>query len=158
MIDVDPILQFWGLDSLCVVLLVRQWWPHQGEEDRQHEQTVEQAEHHNTWEHLKLKLVKFMSYCLRLTRNRFGTKKIWWYYDARLKIFNINVSFDKNLLFTLKKVRNTYELLKATKLKARKVENPPLKTAVPIVLRVSWVLSFLFPFLVMMYVTPIWAE
>ena len=61
-------------------------------------------------------------------------------------------------MFTLKKVRNTYELLKATKLKARKVENPPLKTAVPMVLRVYWVLSFLFPFLVMMYVTPIWAE
>ena len=50
----------------------------------------------------------------------------------------------------LKKVRNTYELLKATRLKAKKVENPPLKTAVPIRLRVSWVLSFLLPFLVMM--------
>ena len=37
-------------------------------------------------------------------------------------------------MFTLKKVRKTYELLKATKLKARNVEKPPLKTAVPLII------------------------
>ena len=59
---------------------------------------------------------------------------------------------------TLKNVKKTYESLNATSRNASKVENPPLKTAVPMVLIVSTVLLLLSAALVTTYVTPICAE
>jgi hypothetical protein len=46
---------------------------------------------------------------------------------------------------TLKNVRKTYESLKATRMKARKVERPPLKTAGPMAANTWLARSFLLP-------------